>query len=71
MRADCLYLQTPISSLEKMQGHFQNTEHKLCIIIRYMHMVIIGDNWYLGMYVEGKENYMVKQIYTWVNAICT
>ena len=40
MRAGCLYLQTPISNLGKMQGHFQNTEHKLCII-RYMHMVIV------------------------------
>ena len=58
MRAGCLYLQTPISNLGKMQGHCQNTEHKLCIIIRYLHMAIIGDNWYLGMYVEEKVNYM-------------
>ena len=60
MRAGCLYLQIPISNLVKMQGYYQNTEHKLYIIIRYMYMVIIGDNWYLGMYVEGKVNYMLK-----------
>ena len=59
MRAGCLYLQTPISNLGKMQGHCQNTEHKLCIIIRYMDMVIIYR--YLGMYVEGMENYMLNR----------
>ena len=69
MRAGCLYLQTPISNLVKMQGHCQNTEHKLCIIIRYMHMVIIY--WYLGMYVEGKVNYILKHVYAWVNAVST
>ena len=67
MRAGCLYLLTPY--LVKMKGHCENTEHKLCVIIRYMHMVIIY--WYLGMYVKGKVNYMLKQIYTWVNAVCT
>ena len=73
MRAGCLYLQIPMSNLGKMQGQCQNTEHKLCIIIRYMHMVIIFGNWYLGIYVEGKVNYMhmLKQIYAWVNAVCT
>ena len=71
MRAGCLYLQTPISNLGKMQGHCLNTEHNLCIIIRYMHMIITGDNWYLGMYVDGKVNYMLQQIYAWVNAVCT
>ena len=63
MRAGCLYIQTPISNLGKTQGPCQNTEHKLCII-RYMHMVMMYC--YLGMFVEGKVNYMVKQIlYAW------
>ena len=71
MRAGCLYLQSPISNLVKIQGHCQNTERNLYIIIRHMHIVIIGDNWYLGMHDEGKVNYMLKQIYAWVNAVCT
>ena len=71
MRAGWLYLQIPISNSGKMQEHCQNTEHKLYIIIRYMHMIIIVDNWYLGIYVEGKANYIRKTDIRMGKCLCT
>ena len=59
MRAGCLYLQIPISNFGKNARTLPKlccTEHKLCIIIRYMHRVIKGDIWYLWMAVGGKVN---------------
>ena len=47
VKAGCLYLHNPITHVCKNTG-------KVCIIIRSVHMIVLGDNWYLGVYIGWK-----------------
>ena len=57
----------------KMQANVKNIEQKVGIIIRCMHMVVLGDKWYLAVHIGGNIiilNALLLDIHMGDNASC-